>query len=206
MTDPLREANSFISGSGVPSLGGVDIATPEAVRRVKVLLSCASDVTAYRRIARDVLERINQMFTYDHPRPIQTIEWMYVRDTPRLTRRNNTADRSRQVVGQSDVIAVILGARLGPTTKQEVDEAMRLRGAGQQKEVMLFRWKDRSDAAYADLKRDVLDRLSGPSHPAYNEEPLWSPFESRLDFQGLFFTSMTSYLLNALTPTYTVRN
>ena len=71
---------------------------------------------------------------------------------------------------------------------------------------MLFRWKAKSDAAYAELRRDVLDRFDEADRPAYDEVPLWSPFESRLDFQGIFFTSIPSYLLNALTPTYTVRH
>jgi len=165
------------------------------VREIHVLLGCASDVNRYRKIGRDVIERTNQMFTYGHPAPVRAIQWEYTQDIPGMSPRGDVAGRSRDIVGMTHLVAVILGPRLGDVTKEEVRSALQYRRDGIPKELLLFRWAGRSDSSYKQLCDEVIKD--------FDEDPRWTTFRSPLDFQGLFFTSLIPHMLRVVSPSYT---
>jgi hypothetical protein len=165
-----------------------------AVQELRVLLANASDVNKFRRIGRDVMGRVNQMFTWGYPAPVRATHWEYEQDIPGLSPRGQIADRSREIVGQSHLVMTILGPRLGEITKEEVKATLELRRDGTPKELLVLRWRGKADAAFAELERDVLE--------GFNEEPRCADFGSALEFQALFFTALTAHMLGVASPSY----
>jgi hypothetical protein len=161
---------------------------------VRVLFSFATDVGRYRLIGRGVIDRINQMFTYNYRVPVRAIQWEYAQDIPGLSPKGHIADRSREIVAMSQLVILILGTRLGEISAEEIRAALESRQRGDYKELWLFRWTNHSDDAYEQLRTTVISD--------FEEEFRWTPFGSGLDLQGLLFTSLIPHLMRAVTPSY----
>ena len=160
---------------------------------IPLLISGGGDTLPLRRVAENVLYRLNQFLRYERRARYVFTQWDYTVDPGRDEAIGHVPDRSLEAVENSEGVIAIVGDTVPKITQLEIRRVYELRSLGQHRELWFFVSREAKTAATHERVplHQFLDAISSDFHV----ERIYHAVDDQMDFQASLLIEMMPFVV-----------